>query len=760
MDSEQYPQMASSKVNGRLLQWLPLANSGSASDADEGGLNLGQIGGALRRRLPVIAGVTTVVTSLALLKALTSTPTYQANFEILTKPVTVESQVISSVPQSLSSKEGQQAAPEKGLDQTKLKLLRSPRMLEPIAKSLKYKYPDLTYEEIFSRLVVTPLPNSEILTVTYQDKDRDKVKSILKLVSDAYLSYSLEERLADVQQGIEFVDTQLPLLQDRVSEIQDRLQRFRQEYSLIDPESSSKELAAQTSSVGQQRVENQIKLSEARALSADLGQQLAERAQTDESVASSAVKDNPRYQALMNQILAVESDIAKQSVKYTDEAPNLQALREQQDSLEPLARREGDRAQAEVESRIRELEARDRILLQTQNQLNQRVKQLSVTSRQYADIQQGLKIATENLNQFLTKREALRIDAGQRKTPWQILTSPTEPIPSSADVKKTAVLGGILGLLLGVAAAILLDRLSNVLHTPEEIKETSKLPMLGVIPFNSELEVLESETLLDKLTSISDVVGFVQQMSQKLSARSGDSLHQYASSPFLESFRSLYANIRLLNSDTRLRSIVISSSTPGEGKSTISIYLAQAAAALGQRVLLVDTDLRLPQLHHRLGLNNSYGLSNVIATDLPYDRMIQQSLAESNLYVLTAGSVPPDPTKLLSSQKMQLLMEQFKNSYDLVIYDTPPLLGLADTKLISSRTDGIVMVVSLNKTKSAVLSQALDGLKQFSVSVIGIVANGSKDHKATHHDPYHRYYNPDADDSLNWDMKPVPPPDR
>jgi polysaccharide biosynthesis transport protein len=756
MDSERYSQFPSSKANGRLFQWLPSSNSAGSTDAEEGGLNLGQVVAALRRRLPVIAGVTTIITSAALLKALTSTPTYQANFEILTKPVTVESQVISSVPQSLSSKEGQQDMPEKGLDQTKLKLLKSPKMLEPIAKSLKYKYPNLTYEEIFANITVTPLPNSEILTVSYQDKDRDKVKSILKLVSDAYLSYSLEERLSDVQQGIEFVDNQLPQLQDRVSEIQDKLQRFRQEYSLIDPESASKELAAQTSSVGQQKVENQIKLSEAKALSTDLGQQLVNRASTDESVASSAVKDNTRYQALMNQILAVESDIAKQSVKYTDEAPNIQTLREQQESLEPLARREGDRVQAEVESRIRELEARDRILQQTQTQLNQRVKQLSVVSRQYSDIQQGLKIATDNLNQFLTKREALRIDAGQRKTPWQILTSPTEPIPSSADVKKTAVLGGILGLLLGVAAAIVLDRLSNVLHTPEEIKETSKLPMLGVIPFNPDLDVLESETLLDKLTSMTDVVGFVQQMSQKLTAR-GNSMHQYGGSPFLEAFRSLYANIRLLNSDTRLRSLVISSSTPGEGKSTVSIYLAQAAAALGQRVLLVDTDLRLPQLHNRLGLSNSYGLSNIIASDLPYDRMIQQSLTEKSLFVITAGSVPPDPTKLLSSQKMQLLMEQFQTSYDLVIYDSPPLLGLADTKLISSKTDGIVMVVGLSKTKSAILSQALDGLKQFSVSVIGIVANGSKEHKATRYDAYQRYYGAGPDGSHDWDIDPAPP---
>jgi polysaccharide biosynthesis transport protein len=754
-----FSQSASLNLGGRLFQWLPTMNATPSLDSDEGGLNLGQIVMALRRRLPIIAGVTTVVTSAALLKAMTSTPSYQGNFEILTKPVTVEAQVISSVPQSLSSKEDQ-ALPEKGLDQTKLKLLKSPKLLMPIVEGLNSKYPDLTYDQVFTNLKVTPLPNSEILTVSYQDKNKAKVTAILQQVSAAYLSYSLEERLLDVRQGIDFVDKQLPQLQSRVDDFQTKLQVFRQQYNLIDPESASKELAAQTSTVGQQRIDTQIKLNEARALYNDLNQQLQrELASGMESGASSALKDNARYQALMNQILEVESDIAKKTAKFTDESPNLRSLRSQETNLEPLLRREGQRVLSLVGSQIREMEARDRILSTTQADLNQRVKQLSVISRQYVDIQQELKIATENLNQFLTKREALRIDAGQRKTPWQILSPPSDPMPSSADVKKTALLGLILGLLLGVGAAILLDKLSNVLHNADDIKETSKYPILGVIPYNAELELIENQSVLDKLTSISDVMGFVQKMGQQVGqtlnigpSAGSNTPAQYAASPFLEAFRSLYANIRLLNSDAQVRAIAISSSTPGEGKSTVSMYLAQAAAALGQRVLLVDTDLRLPQVHHRLGLNNTFGLSNLIASQVDFRKVVQQSPVEANLSVLTAGQIPPDPTKLLSSQRMQHLMEQFAALYDLVIYDTPPLLGLADTKLIASQTDGIIMVVGLGKTKSAVLSQAMDSIKVFAVPVVGMVANGSKDHANTPYDTYHRYFS-STQEANEWDAK-------
>ncbi|MBW4469129.1 MAG: polysaccharide biosynthesis tyrosine autokinase [Stenomitos rutilans HA7619-LM2] len=743
MENERTSQPLATSENGRRFQWLPLANSAQTDDVDEGGLNLGQVVATLRRRIFIIAGVTTVVTSLALLKALTSKPLYQSSFEILTKPVTVENQVISSVPQSLSKEQQQQQSAEaKGIDETKLKLLKSPIILSSIAKQLQLKYPDIDADSLAAGLVVTGTTTSEILSVSYQDGNPDKVKAILSLVSDAYLRYSLEERLADVRQGIDFVNAQLPQLQKRVEAIQDQLQGFRQQYNLIDPESKGKQLTEQTTTISQQWLDTQVKLNEARALYLNLS--LALEQQTDDSAASTALSDNARYQKLLNQILEVESQRAAESSLYLDKSPNVQVLQTQEKNLLPLLQREGRRVQEEVASKIRDLEARSRILAQTSTGLNQQVKQLSAISRQYVDIQRELTIATENLNQFLTKREALRIDAGQRKTPWQLLTPPTEPIPSSANVKRTALLGAILGLLVGIGIALLLDKLSNVLHTSEDVKTTTKLPILGVIPFNPELAALETLIPLDKVSSLTDMAGLVHQMRQRLGFNSSKSPRYYSASPFQEAFRSLYANILLLNPDERIRSLVVSSATPGEGKSTTAIYLAQAAAALGQRVLLVDADLRLPQLHSRLDLENGAGLSTVIASDLDFERVVQKSLLDSNLSVLTSGQVPPDPTKLLSSKKMQGLIDQFNAAYDLVIYDMPPILGLADVKLLALRTDGIVMVVGLDKAKASVVTQALETLKPTSIQILGVVANGSKELIPTMYNSYHRYGSSEA----------------
>lgn len=735
MQSDQYSRP---EKDNRRFQLLQPSASVAAGD-DEGGLNLGQVVSALRRRIPVILGVTTLITCAAVLRALTSTPIYQAGFELLTKPVTAESEVLSSVPQTLASRQ-QEGASGEGLDATTLLLLKSPKMLSPIVTQLQANYPDITYDFLASQLKVTPIPDSELLSVSIQDANPDKVVSILQLVSKAYIDYSLEERLSDVKQGIDFVDTQLPQLQKRVEQLQDELQGFRQQYNLIDPESASRLLSEQSNSVAQQLMDSQIKLREAQALYADLTSQMTGMSE-GEVTAPSAIQENRRYQGLLDQILEVESQVAKKASRFRETAPNIQSLEGQKENLLPLLRREGERVRGQLASRIRDLESRNRILLNEEEKLKQQIKELSVISRRYTDIQRELKIATENLNQFLTKREALRIDAGQRKAPWQIVNPPSEPIPSAANTKRSAMLGVILGLLLGTGVALLLDKLSNVLHSPQEVKDASKFPILGVIPYNSgvsDFERIDVNAVVGKSASL-DALGMVQQLGLKFGLGQNSSRSYFSGSLFLEAFRSLYANIRLLNSDTQIRSIVISSSTPGEGKTTVSIYLAQIAAALGQRVLLVDADLRLPQIHNRLGLLNTYGLSNAIASDLDTDRMIQQSPIESNMFVLTAGPVPPDPSKLLSSRKMQKLITQFQEAFDLVIFDTPPLEGLADAKLFASDTDGIVMVVGLGKVKSSVLQQTLGGLKQFNVPILGMVANGSKDNKSNTYDTYQRY---------------------
>ncbi|TVU52617.1 MAG: polysaccharide biosynthesis tyrosine autokinase [Arthrospira sp. PLM2.Bin9] len=688
-------------------------------DDDEGGLDLGRLLGAVRRKLLLISGVTIVVAGAAAYKAITDTPIYQAEFEILTQPVAISTQVISSAnPQTLSNREEIVAVT---LDAVQLKLLTSPRVIVPIVEELQSQYPGITYKFIASNLRIRPTPEN-ILIVGYQHPNKDLVKSVLDLVSQAFLNFSLESRQKDILKGIEFVGEQIPQLQERVDNQQERLQILRQTNNLLNPDTEGSKLSSQVTAIEQQLLENQLQLGQARSLYANLQSELANK--TPEYAVASILLESPRYQEIMNQLRAIDNQMAKESVLYLEASPEISILQEQRESLLPLLQREADRVSQEWASKIQELEERNLILQDTIDRINAEVKQLSVVSREYTDIQRELLIATDNLNQFLAKREAFKIDMAQRDAPWELLTPAGEPKPSSASLKKNVVLGTAFGLLLGLGLALLVDQLSNVIYTVKEVKEATKLPMLGVIPFDRHLKSIVSQNLPD-----GEALENLEELDLGISRS-----HQQPGnvmSAFYESFRSLYTSIRLLNPDQQIRSMVISSSVPGEGKSTTAIYLALAAAEQGRKVLLVDSDLRCPTLHHHLGLINMMGLTDLISSDLidiDIERVIQPYFLESNLFVLTSGSTPPDPIRILSSNRMVNLIRKLEQDFDLVIYDAPPMLGLADANLLASETNGMVLVASLGRINRSVLENAIAQLKEkpnMSAPILGVVANRS-----------------------------------
>ncbi len=454
------------------------------------------------------------------------------------------------------------------------------------------------------------------------------------------------------------------------------------------------------------------------------------------------------YQKLVAQLRDVDSQIAAESTRFQEDSPTIQALRNKRENLLPVLQQEASRVlgdkRLEVVNQISILKARAAKIAQAEGSLNQQIQQLPTLARQYTDLQRELKVATESLNRFLEKRESLQIEAAQKEVPWQVIAAPQllkEPI--SPNVMRNLILGAIAGLLAGMGAALLVERLDNVFHSPDELKEVTKLPLLGVIPFRKQLKQLASPstgamalTRLRRLHSATEADVEIKPDGPNLVFGNINNTQEESYFPFVEAFRSLYTNIGFLGSDTPIHSLVISSALDKDGKSTVATHLAQAAAAMGRRVLLVDADLRLPKVHTMLGLPNEQGLSNVISKNLPVLEVIQRAPLWNNLFVLTSGQIPPDPTKLLSSKKMQNIMEQLRQEFDLVIYDTPPLLGLADSSLLATYTNGIVLVMRMDKTDRSVLMQALDQLKFSRANILGIVGNGAKTYKYTPHSYY------------------------
>jgi capsular exopolysaccharide synthesis family protein len=476
------------------------------------------------------------------------------------------------------------------------------------------------------------------------------------------------------------------------------------------------------------RIDVQAQLAEARQFYENAKQQL------DSGNIMSLLALNPKaYETLLTQLNAVEAQIAVDSSQFREDSPPMQTLREKQQNLRLLLQREAERSLQNIADQVEQLEAREKSLAQKEDILNQQITQFPTVLRQYGDLDRELSVATESLKLFLEKREALQLGAAQQQVNWQIVAMPDiirdeTGQPVSITVKQTSrqlAIAVILCTLLGIGVGFLVEVLNTVFHTPEEVKGATKLPLLGVIPLAKGL---------DKIAPVPEAAGVAPTSGRTLLLGKARKPVQYTRSPLLEAFRSLYTNIRLISPHTPIRTMAIGSATPGDGKTTVAIHLAKTAAAIGQRVLLVDADLRCPQLHTSLGIPNLRGLSDVIVSDIGLNDVIQRSHSvwseelpgEDNLFVLTAGPLPNDPIKLLSSKKMLYLMEQFQAFFDLVIYDTPPLDGLSDGHILAAHTDGMVIVVGLDKTDRSMVTKALDGLKISGGSVLGVVANGAK----------------------------------
>ncbi|MBD2296477.1 polysaccharide biosynthesis tyrosine autokinase [Anabaena sphaerica FACHB-251] len=728
MNTRYYSQQNLLEANDNQHQYMPLIYTVEPEENNEGGLNLGELLSVIHRRIIVIGVGTTTIIAAALAWALITPPTYVAKFEILTEPVTAEDKVTRD-----DRAKGYETS--NTIDETKLKILASPKLMSPIIQQVKNHYPDSKEPQLNIKLV----PNTQILEVSYQDTNPEKVLFVLNKVSEAYLKYSLEERQTETQLGIKFVEDQLPRLLQQVENLQSQLQIFRQQYGLINAEIQSQQLAGQYYQIVQNRLDTETQLAKAQTSYNSLQKQL--RLETDEAEAISSLSESPGYQKLLNQLQDIEVQIAGKSVDYTENNPSLQKLLIQRQNLLDIVAKEKQRILGsqwsnttmnsldsaapnsarlraiqkflDVDKEIQVLTTQIQSLRQSESALKQQVQRFPALIRQKDDLARKLKIAVDNLNHFLAERERLRIDSAQKQAPWQVLTPPTKPENLAPSPTLNLILGTALGLLLSTGYALLIDKFNNVFYNLEEVKEKTKLPILGFIPHIR----LGKDGKLRNKHDISNVC---------------------------ESFRSIYTNIFLLNNENSIRSLVIISAAPGDGKSIIALHLAQTAAAMGKRVLLVDANLRKPTIHTMLDLPNTKGLSNLISEELNFENVIHRlnnyirdqnySLEKAiskdvrelrpqhNLFVLTAGQISSNPTILLSSPQMAALAAKFRESFDLIIYDTSHLLGFTDTSLLTRHTDASILSMGIGKTNRSVVAKVLEQFNLYSCSILGVIA--------------------------------------
>jgi capsular exopolysaccharide synthesis family protein len=290
--------------------------------------------------------------------------------------------------------------------------------------------------------------------------------------------------------------------------------------------------------------------------------------------------------------------------------------------------------------------------------------------------------------------------------------------PTSPNAKRNLMLGALLGLALGVGLALLTHSLDTKVRDEEDIKALSRRPILGDIPL--------------------------------VKAAKGGLLLSVENDPHgrhAESIRRLRTNILFVDVTTGGHSFVVTSSVPGEGKTTTTVNLALAMADAGSKVLLIDGDLRNPSVASTMGLDGSFGLTTLLLGHAEPDDVIQR-WRQSTLYVLPAGPVPPNPSELLGSEPMEQLFGKLAHEFDFILFDSPPVVPVIDAVLINKLTHGLIMVVGAERTRKKDLTSAIHSLETVEAPVAGFALNMVPSSSSTAHRYGYYGYNRDADAKL------------
>ena len=615
---------------------------------------------------------------------------------------------------------------------TLITFLKSPVFLEPIAKEFNLSTGFLQRSISINQFSEATQRSKGILNVVLNFKNKKIGEKILTTLSEDYLKASLDQKQKRLKDGLKFLDAQAPEVQKRKDELQSQIVNFRERNKMILPEIESGTLKEQQFDLEQQirllnterkklkDVRNEIEEGTltARGLSQELGDGLS-------------ISDFD--QGLLQELINVENELAQAKSKYTSNSSIVRGLNQRLEKIQPLLLKN-------------QLEAVDTALKLNSGNLNalKKIKEEIETQfldqplliKKFENLDQELRIANENLLSLISARESFQLEMAQNAIPWRIISKPTMgSVPTKPNIKLNLFFGLIGGIIAGAIAAIIRDKKDHFFYSALEIKKEINETQLAHLPHVDIFKNLRSDQ-----ASILDILN--EKLNDEKINSKKDNYQRFF---FQEAFRNLYTSIRFLNTSDEVKTLLLTSSLPKEGKTLTNILLAKTLADLGVKLLLIDADLRKPQVHYRLGLNNLKGFSNLLSDpNIKVDSVKNKIKNYENWDVITGGTLPPDPTRLLGSDRFKKIINEIKKSekYEFILIDAPPILGLSDSLLISECTDGVILLVGIGAVDRSLPKESINKIKNIGSNFYGLVTNQTIQEKIkSDNDTYAEYSN-------------------
>src|SRR6478672_79541 len=564
-------------------------------------------------------------------------------------------------------------------------------------------------------LRVALIPNTRIIEIHYRSPDKTLAANVVNTLISTYIEQNFKTRFESTMQASDWLSRQLVDLQMKVETSQEKLVKYQKEHQIlgIDDKQNittakldelNKELT--TAESGRMEKESLYRLAE----SGDAESAASVAAGLSQSDGKASIATSHLLDKLQSQKADLRIQAAQLNTQFGPAYPKIAQLNNQLQEIDAQIQNEMKKVTARLRGDYLAALQRENMLRGALEEQKQQENKLNESAIEYSFLKRDFETNRTLYEGLLQKLKEAGVTAGLRSNNIrQVDIARTPASPTEPNIPRNLGFAFVLGLTRGLGLAFLLEGIDNTVRTPEQAQAISGLPSLGMIPFGAKNSSESNSKRGLLVAGAKEPVELVTQSRPQ--------------SQMAESYRALRTSLLLTSVGAPPKTILITSALPREGKTTTSINTAVVLAQKGTRVLLVDADLRRPSIHKTLGLGPRIGLSNVLTGGATLQQATIRSSVLPNLYILPAGTPPPNPAELMASSQMFDLLAELREQYDHVVVDTPPTLSVTDAVVLSTRADAVVLVIRSAQTTKPALRRARDILAPVNARVSGGLLN-------------------------------------
>jgi capsular exopolysaccharide synthesis family protein len=540
------------------------------------------------------------------------------------------------------------------------------------------------------------LRGSEIVSISADATSPELAKNMATALMQEYIAFSLRRKTQEASQELDFIKQRLSATREVLQASEDELRRFKEAKKFVTLSSEAEANLSKITQFDTALKQLQTSLKEAE----ELHRRLQKR---DSSLDSRAIYalGSAQENSLLSSLAGRLSELVLQEqairVKYGSSYPGVRQVQVQIQEVKA-------KMLAEVSTLITNLQSREATLQATIEQYEARLGTLPQAEQELANLTRQTQINGDVYAFLLKKREEAQILEARTISNVHMIDPPVTPGgPIKPNLNLNLTVAATLGLVLGLALAGFVEYLDDTIKTLEEAEQQVGLPLLGVIP---EIPATGSQGQRFPVVPL-------------LAAGKG------LGSAAAEGFHSLRTNLRFLDiGGVRRKKLAITSPQVGDGKTTVAANLALSFAAMGHKVLLVDADLRRPQLAQVFSAPREPGLIEALRAEPRWSEAVRE--VRENCHLLTSGASLPNPSELLASQRMQELLNEWEEVYDYILLDVPSVIAVTDPVIVGALCQGVLLVIRANQTSSRAIKRALAHIGTAQVPTVGVVVNGLK----------------------------------